>query len=76
MPEELKRKYLTIGTLRFLKTLTSMLTESMWKKEKGRRGKCQDSDPSREYWKGFELIEVGRRNQRTQILLLDKEERN
>ena len=57
MPEELKRKYPTIGTLRFPKT--DKYADGKYVEEVKRKDGVfvEDSNPSREYWKGFELIE-------------------
>ena len=57
MPEELKRKYPTTGALKFPKT-DKYADEKYVEVVKRLDGVfVEDSNPSREYWKGFELIE-------------------
>jgi len=57
MPEELKTKYPTTGTLRFPKTDKYVDEKYVELVERKDGVFVEDSNPSREYWKGFELIE-------------------
>ena len=57
MPEELERKYPATGKLKFPKT-DKYVDQKYVEVVKRLDGVfVEDSNPSREYWKGFELIE-------------------
>ena len=57
MPEELKRKYPTTGTLKFPKSDEYADGKYVEKVKRLDGVFVEDSNSEREYWKGFELIE-------------------
>ena len=57
MPEEIKRKYPTYGTFKYPKTDKYADGKYVEKVKRLDGVFIEDSNPVREYWKGFELIE-------------------
>ena len=57
IPEEIKKTYPSIGTFNYPKTDKSADGQHMEKVKKLEAVFVEDSNPAREYWKGFELME-------------------
>ena len=57
MPQEIKKKYPSIGTFNYPKTDKYADGQHMEKVKKLEAVFVEDSNPAREYWKGFELME-------------------
>ena len=57
MPQEIKKKYPSIGTFKFPKTDKYADGQHLEKVKKLEAVFVEDSNPAREYWKGFELME-------------------
>ena len=57
IPEEIKKKYPSIGTFKFPKTDKYADGQHLEKVKKLEAVFIEDSNPAREYWKGFELME-------------------